>query len=301
MRFVLIACLLAAMAGVVGAWVLPVEFFQNWNVARAGADPYGRFEAAGQAEFLLWLARCGLSLTALALAMAVRQSDRFAAWCVAVLKGFRVATEFTTTVAGLPAASPWRSTALRSGVLVWLGLFAWHALDALAARGRDWPVYRLRSGDEVLPNISLRNRQVIRYLQQVVREDARILVCSDQSVFFLSYYLRPRRVFHFIHPDAEFAIPQPGESRPVYRLDELTAEQFAAVRPDYILEYYEGEGYVGSEQGLYRERLDEDPRWTAYWRQSEQTTGTPPFLVVLRSVGQSNTAGGARSAPGALP
>ena len=126
--------------------------------------------------------------------------------------------------------------------LAWGGLAMIHFVGAIDKRTRDWPVYRLNSGAQVLPNISDSNRMVIRYLSQVTPEDARILVLSDQKLFFLSYYLLPRRLYHPMHPEAEFVIPQPDQQRPLaaYRVSDLDDEYLSRINPDYVLEYFEG-------------------------------------------------------------
>jgi hypothetical protein len=262
--------LLAAGAGVLAgaAWVLPVEVFQAWNVGRAGADPYAQFEAAGQAEALTWLARGVFPLVAAALLVAWRYRDR----CETILRrtaaGFLDATAFDRVP--LTVLS-------RAFCLAWLALFVWHWGGSVLDRGRDWAYFRLNSGAEVLPNISFENRAVIRYLRDETPPDSRLLLLSDQSLFFVSYYLLPRRVFHKVHPEAEFVIPQAGQARPLaaYERQDLPPGEMDAVNPDYIVEYFEGRRYVD------RDRIGEDRDWIAHWRRSTGERGWPTYLVTL--------------------
>ncbi|MFV0444943.1 MAG: hypothetical protein ACK5Q5_15325 [Planctomycetaceae bacterium] len=276
MRFVMVLGLLAVLAATAGLWLLPIEFFQGENVGRAGPDPYAQFEAAGQAEFLVWTGRTLLPLLAITGACGILQGPSLEAFLRSAFRGWLSATTIDPAASHTDLAG-WRTLLLRAGGLLWIGLFSWHAVHGLLDRGRDWAYFRLNTGAQVLPNMSFENRAVIRYLQQATPEDAKILVCSDQSVFFLSYYLRPRQLFHVVHPDSEFVIPQAGQSRPLaaYRWDNLPLSEIEAIQPDYVLEYYEGPNYVD------RARLAEDLAWVRFWRQSQQQTGTPPYLVNL--------------------
>lgn len=267
-----------------GTWLFPVEVFQGWNVQQAGTDPYARFEAAGQAEALTWLARLLLPVAALVLLWSLGRWSVVTRATSAIVAGFSAATRIDDRAGG---TVPWRTWLWRGFIVAWFGLFVLHAAQGLADRGRDWAYYRFNSGADVLPNISLRNRAVIRYLQQVTPENARILACSDQSLFFLNYYLRPRRVFHFVHPDAEFVIPQPGQARPLpaYRFADLDPNDVASIAPDYVLEYFEGPDFVDPVRGADRDRIEEDPRWVDFWRQTSADPDGLRYLVSLRPFG----------------
>jgi hypothetical protein len=138
----------------------------------------------------------------------------------------------------------------------------------------------------VLPNMSESNRDVIRYLQSTTPEDARILVASDQTLFFLSYYLWPRQVFQRRHPESEFTVPQPDQARQLaaYRLSDLTSEDIASIDPDYVLEYFEGPEYVEPERVL------DDARWIAFVRQLHEDHGyVPPYNVRLQPIADAGS------------
>ena len=112
---------------------------------------------------------------------------------------------------------------------------------------------------------------------------ARILVVSDQTAYFLSYYLLPRQVFHKVHPDAERVIPQPDQQRQLaaYRLEDFSAEELRALDPDFVLEYFEGPAYVD------RERLLEDAQWITFVRRLRGDAAyVPPYNVALRPFGE---------------
>lgn len=266
--------LVAAAAAAAAVWLLPIDVLQAWNAQQAGSDPYAQFEAVGQAEALSWCARLALPLLTAALVVALFRWEHAAAWRSAVRESWR---QVTSVRAGDGAPSAWRTLAVRTLVVVWLLLFCAHLGGSFLQRGRDWAWFRWNSGPAVLPNISFENRAVIRYLQAATPERSRLLMCSDQSLFFVSYYLLPRRVFHKVHPDAEFTIPQPGQTRPLpaYRREELTREDWQSIRPDLVCEYFEGAQYVDPA------RLTEDGRWIEHWRRSSRETGRPPYLVVL--------------------
>ncbi|MCA9052223.1 MAG: hypothetical protein KDA75_00225 [Planctomycetaceae bacterium] len=292
---IILGCLLLVTLGAAaGVWLLPVEFFQNWNVGRvvgalrseAGpaaapvedAVAFAAYEAAGQAEFLTWLGRIVLpALACLAL--------------IGIVRGRQLATSMTEGwsgfLRGTRVGDGVRTAAIRIFVAAWMLLFGVHLAGGLLQRGRDWAYFQWRSGEDVLPNMSSENRLVIRYLQHATPPDARLLICSDQNLSFLSYYLRPRRVFHRVHPDAEFVIPQPGQSRPLaaYRLEDLTTEEMSNIGPDYIVEYFEGPDYVDAD------RRTEDQRWLSYWRSMTGSSGSPSYVVVLRPAAKGETAG----------
>lgn len=278
-----LAGVLVFAAGGAGLWLLPVEVFQRRAIERAPFNAYARWEAAGQTEFLVWVGRGGLPLLAAASLLILRRSAQAGAWLRAVGRDLAEIAAAEAPQHRRDAAPPavrlvgMRRWLLGSFTAAWLGLFFLHAWEGLKDRGRDWAYFRFRSGEEVLPNISFENRDVIRYLQSRTPENARLFAYSDQRLFFLSYYLRPRRLFLRLHPEAQFVIPQPGQQRPspAYRRGDLPPAVEQRVHPDYVLEYFEGPAYLDVS------RLGEDRAWVEFWRRSHGERGLPPFLVVL--------------------
>jgi hypothetical protein len=62
-----------------------------------------------------------------------------------------------------------------------------------------------------------------------------------------------------------------------YRLSDIEPEDLQRLRPDFVLEYFEGADYVE------RERSGEDRAWLAFQRQRRgDATYVPPYVVVLR-------------------
>lgn len=171
-----------------------------------------------------------------------------------------------------------RAGALRLFVTAWLGLAVYHAGLSIQRRLWEWPVYRLDAGEVILPNISDSNRDVIRYLEAATKPDSRIYIVSDQKLFFLSYYLLPRRLYHPTHPDSEFVIPQAHNQRQLaaYRLQELSPAQIARVKPDYVLQYFESPPYFQDED------LEQDSSWIQFQRSRRGRDWRPPFFVALR-------------------
>ena len=84
-----------------------------------------------------------------------------------------------------------RTGVVRLLVASWLALGIYQLGCSVNRRLWDWPVYQLKAGQTILPNISDTNREVIRYVAGETPPNARILVLSDQKLFFLSYYLLP--------------------------------------------------------------------------------------------------------------
>ncbi|REJ72815.1 MAG: hypothetical protein DWQ45_22585 [Planctomycetota bacterium] len=263
------------------AWMVSEPMAADWALARTGPDPYARFEASGAAIAGLWVARClapSLTVAAFLLLANIGRVERFANRAA---RGLRSATRVHSAVPSQAeiARRPLATWALRSLLLVWMLLAVFHTTAAARKRLLDWPVFRLRTGEQILPGMSPSNREVIRYLQHATPEDARILAVSDQKLFFLSYYLLPRTVFSPTHPESEFTIPQPNLQRQLtaYRLDDLNEDYIQSINPDYILEYFEGDAYVESE------RLLEDEDWVAFLRAKRGDPGlTPEYVVVLR-------------------
>jgi hypothetical protein len=274
MKFALLLLTLVCLAAAGVVWVLPVEYFELRAAANAIGDPG---EAAGQAVALVWLARVAAPLLAVASVAAVWHHAAFSHWTRQVIAQAADVTMCRPATATNGSRASARSWSVRLLILGWFGLACWHGGIAIADRTRDWPVYKLNSGDAVLPNISPENRLVIRYLTAATPDDARIVVFSDQKLFFLSYYLLPRQLYHRMHPDAEFVIPRAHGELPLraFRRDEITDDELAALEPDYVLEYFEGPEYVD------RKRLDDDRDWITFWRRSTQSPGLPEFTVVL--------------------
>ena len=265
------------------AWLIPPEVVQSWAAERANpADAYAQFEAHGMAEAGQWAARwMGLGLAGLGLIL-WRKRSRVAPWIEGAARGFwRVTAGTATTSSGEPVSPRLLlavSTLKRVAILAALVLSLGHWGLAIRQRFRDWPYYRLNDGDQVLPNISDSNREVIRYLQSATPEKCRILVVSDQKLFFLSYYLRPRTLYHRMHPTAEHLIPRANQARQLaaYRLDELPADVWEC-EPDYVLEYFEGSEYVDPA------RTTEDQDWLAFLRAySGDSSRVPQYVVRLR-------------------
>lgn len=281
----LVGVCLAAVATLV-VWLLPVEAIQGWRIGLEPGDPYAQFEAAGQAEALTWLARVMLPAATLLLVWSLWNFAGVSAALSRAAHGFARATDGRDPERSPTPTDALRTWGLRAFLVGWALLFLVQSVEGVLQRGRDWAYFRFRSGGEVLPNMSFENRDVIRYLRQATPETARILVASDQSVFFLSYYLLPRRVFHKVHPESEFVIPQPGQQRPLmaYRLSDLSPEEIASIGPDFVLEYYETPAYNDPARRL------EDAQWVAFWRSLHRSSEVPPYLVSLR-----------RAAPEAAP
>ncbi len=287
MRVLLLFMIVAGLAASAGVWLLPVEQFQQWAVSRAVEGrsdqdaAYAAFTAQGQAEALVWSARVGLPFVVLAAALSLKWLPRLRRTGSAAL------AELTTATA---CGGNLRTTLVRLFLLVWMALGGWHFTSGLIDRTEDWPYYRLRSGEEVLPNISFSNRAVIRYLQANTPPEARILVVTDQKPFFLAYYLYPRLILHVMHPESEFVIPLENQQRAMaaYTLDEIPEETLTELQPDYILEYFEGADFVEPE------RRSEDAGWVNFWQQTERSQGVPPYVVVLRPLAEIERSSGSR-------
>ncbi len=283
-----VACLAACGAGggllLSGlAWLFPLEVIQGWAVARVSpSDPYAQFEALGIAEAGQWAARwLGLAIAGMCFVL-WRQRSRVAPWIEGAGRGFWRVTDTTACASSSEPASPRLalvvSTLKRVAILSALVLSLGHWGGAIRQRFRDWPYYRLNDGDQVLPNISDSNLAVIRYLRTATPDHCRILVVSDQKLFFLSYYLRPRQLYHRMHPSAEHLIPRANQARQLaaYRLDDLPADAWDC-QPDYVLEYFEGEEYVDPA------RTTEDRDWLDFFRHSSgDPAAVPGYVVRLR-------------------
>lgn len=257
---------------VVGAaWILPIEVAQAWAVDRAPPDEFSRSEAFTATTATVWLVRCvaPIVLAGITVVWMRRRS--------AVPFLGRAWSEFWRVTA--PADSGVVvSTIFRMVVFTWMGMAVVHGGLSFQRRLWEWPVYRLHPGRLVLPNISQANRDVIRYIAATTPEGSRILVASDQKLYFLSYYLLPRRVYHVTHPDSEFVIAQADNQRQLaaYRFQDLSADEIDRVKPDYLLRYFEGATFVAGED-LYR-----DSRWIEHQRRRFGPDWNPVYLVELQ-------------------
>ena len=277
------------------SWLLPLEVVQAWAVNRAPADDFSRFEAFSASTAATWFVRWSSTGVGLALCMAYIR-HRIAVpfltqgltefWRLTNLDpaGMLVTTaptqiERDAVTANRPSWRGWmNSSVLRLFIVGWMLLALIQLGASLQRRLWDWPVYGLRSGNAVLPNISDSNREVIRYLQEVTPPGARILVLSDQKLFFLSYYLLPRRVYHPAHPDSEFVIAQPFNQRPMaaYRWEEIDQQRIDHLNPDFILEYFEGASFLAGSD------LNQDSNWLAFQKRRRGPDWRPQYLVSLR-------------------
>lgn len=267
---------LTALTGLLSGglmWFLPIDVVQNWAYERAPDSDFHRFEALGHAEFLCWLFRIVGPLQLIASVFVWRDLSRWAGFVGDAWNGLLAVTRMG---ADSSIGSRWRTAIVRVFLVAWSLLTIGHFAEALQQRMRDWPYYRFRSGAQVLPNISDSNRDVIRYLKQATPKESRILIVSDQSLFFLSYYLLPRRVYHKVHPESEYVIPLAHQQRRMmaFRLSELDATEIRDLRPDYVLEYFEHPDFVDND------RLMEDRAWLSFLRQDYQNPQYVPSAMV---------------------
>lgn len=275
LRRLFVGLLFAGAVLTVAAWVVSPEMAENWAFGR-----YGTAESLLDARALLWLMRLGAPVVAAACWLALSRWPRTETWLRTVGHEFTAVTQISDSGGRLQRA---RRRLMRAAVAAWLLLAVVHWADGARRVVREWPVYGWRTGAQVLPNMSESNRDVIRYLQSATPENARILVASDQTLYFLSYYLWPRQVFQRRHPDSEFIVPQPGQARQLaaYRLGDLTKADFDSIDPDYVLEYFEGPEYVEPD------RLLDDSRWIAFVREQRGDRAyVPPYNVRLRPIAE---------------
>ena len=266
-------------------WIVPIEVFQQWAFDRAGQGPFERFEAVGAAEFTGWLCRITFLVVTIVSLRIWWDVDRYAADAVSMVAGLVTLTRTGATSSNPPSrhfVDRARTFGCRGLLIAWSLLFVSHFWSGLRERIHDWPYFRFNSGDIVLPNISESNRAVIRYLRDATPANARILVASDQKLFFLSYYLRPRVLLHRMHPDSEHVIPLKDQERKLnaYRLEELSPNDLLQMPHDYTLEYFEHPDFVD------QSRLLEDPAWISFMRRREKNPSLiPSYMVRLRRVG----------------
>ena len=253
------------------AWILPVEVAQSWAVERVARDAFLQYEASSAMTANVWFVRCAASVVATVMTLVWWQRRRAVPFLV------RVLTEFWTATAP-PTAGAATTTVCRLMIVAWMALAVVHLGLSVQRRLWEWPVYALQSGRTILPNISDSNREVIRYVAAMTPAGSRIFVVSDQKLFFLSYYLLPRRMYHATHPDSEFVIPQPHNQTQLvaYRLEELDPVRIERLRPDYILEYFESAPHLKGAD------LYQDQNWLNHLRRRHGPTRRPDYLVALR-------------------
>ncbi|QDT89215.1 hypothetical protein [Gimesia algae] len=268
-RLILILLLLISVPGMAYVWLMPVEYFQTWMIERANPDQYSQFAAHEQGQAMTVLLRILFPLLVILTTAGFIFYHRVVA----------LADHSWQTLKQLTSLQqPGRTYLFRVLLISWFILGLVHFAGGVSQRIEDWPWYHFRPGSDMMANISDSNRDVIRFAKQATEEDARILVLSDQKLFFLSYYLLPRKLFHPLHPESEFVIPKEFQQRQLkaYRLSELDTDYLNKIAPDYILEYYEGGDY------LEKERLMEDPHWLAFMQSQYGPDYEPSFNVRLR-------------------
>jgi hypothetical protein len=267
---------LTSLAAVVGwSWVMPIEYFQDLAFQASVQDPYRQFEAIGRSEAACWLVRLLGPIGVLAILLVLQKRVLVGHFLHQV-----VAEAIEATTSGESAIVPKRvaSIILRAALCSWFLFAGWQWAGAIDHRLTDWPYYRFRSGSEVLPNISDANRHVIRYVRASTPPESRIFVVSDQKLFFLSYYLLPRRIYHKTHPESEFVIPLAHQERKLaaYRLEDLDASWISEGRFDYVLEYFE------YPDAAFKDRVLDDAEWIRFFREATANTQlAPPYYVRL--------------------
>ena len=285
--FAHVATLIAFLVSAVAAgfvWLVPIEVFEQWAFDRAGQGTFDKFEAVGEADFFVWMWRIVAPVIAILIGLVWSNLAGWKGFAESLWTGLISVTRFgSNTTRPHLLVDRIRTAFCRGLLLAWGLVFIGHSLHGIGLRAHDWPYFKFNSGDVVLPNISESNRAVIRYLQEATPATARILVASDQKLFFLSYYLRPRTLLHRMHPESEHVIPLKDKLRKLaaYRLDELTAENLAEMPHDYTLEYFEHPDLVDPSLVL------RDPAWVAFIRKRERNPSlTPSYFVRLRKAGE---------------
>ena len=273
-RFRILLMLLAVSTAVGSAatWLLPREVMESWIQQQADESDFAQYAAREQARALWFVLRILLPLLGILSAIAVWKCEKLARFATDVLSSLKSSTLQTTG-----AAKSLRTWTFRCMLFAWFSMAAFHYAHSNWVRIRDWPWYHLNDGPQILPNISDSNRDVIRFLKETTPEDSRILVLSDQKLFFFSYYLLPRQLFHPVHPDSEFVIPAPNQQRQLtaYQRSDLDEDDIERLAPDYILEYFEGSRYVEPDRAL------EDADWIAYQQVGYGPAYVPEFNVRL--------------------
>ncbi len=271
---ILMLLVATSVAATFFVWVMPIEAVQSWMMQRADANSYAYYAASEQAEAMWVSARILFPVLSLFLIAAVYFSDAVSQFLIESIALFFEQTSINRKGKSDSA----RTILFRLFLISWFSLGLFHFAAGLWKRVEDWPWYHFSTGAEIMPNISDSNRDVIRYLKETTEEDSRILILSDQKLFFLSYYLLPRRLFHVIHPESEFVIPKANQQRQLtaYRFDELDAKTVSKISPDYILEYFEGARY------LENDKLRVDPFWIQFQQRRYGPNFEPTYNVRLR-------------------
>ncbi len=281
-HFVVLAGVVAGIIVSAVAWMLPVELAMDLAVTETTWSTLAEFERAGRAEAVWILCRAAGPLLLIGSLVARRRGrlvhttrELIEGWCETTTVREPKEASITNTVAG---QRRWQTTLVRVCVLAWVGLAVLHAGACLWRRIEDWPVYRLNSGHTVLPNISQQNRDIIHYLRSVTPPDSRLFVISDQKLYFVSYYVLPRRVYHLTHPDAEFRIPAGYGARTISTLleDGLPDGYLETLNPDYVVEYLESSSYMDPD------RMHDDASWIAFQRARYGPGFQPTYQVSVR-------------------
>lgn len=272
----LILLAIVSIPGLVFLWLMPIEFFQTWSIERANPDQYSQFAAQERAFAAVVFLRILLPVIAILTIMGFY----FYARLVIFVTHCGSAISALTLIKNNEKRDTTRTYLLRILLISWFSLGLFHYAEGVGRRLEDWPWYHFLSGPANMPNISESNREVIRFLKEATPEDSRILVLSDQKLFFLSYYLLPRKLFHPLHPESEFVLPKEFQQRQLkaYRRSDLDEDYIARISPDYILEYYEGSDY------LEKERFMEDLQWIQFQQSQLGPHFQPSYNVRLRKV-----------------
>ena len=174
-------CTAISLAG----WIIPVEVVQNRAVERVpDTDVYVRFEVFGRIEAIWWLFAYAGPLLSVASIRSWMKRDRIVEGVRQSIAEVRAMLVDAAPKSWMGSLTGWIKCVLFGAAFV---LAVSHLFGGAWDRIKDWPYYRLDDGNEVLPNISESNREVIRYLRTATPEDSRIFVASDQKLFFLSY------------------------------------------------------------------------------------------------------------------
>lgn len=277
--FCLSICCLLGVCLTAAVWLIPVDVVKVRAYDAAPPDPFAQFEAVGRAEALLWFFRVVAVLGTIAVAYAYYRRIETARFVAGLIDDVVIVVDLKRD-SGTHTLQRRAVLIIRCfAIIAILTLACVHQVHGINQRANDWAYYQLNDGDEILPNISDSNRAVIRYLRAATPDDSRIFVVSDQKLFFLSYYLLPRRIVHRMHPSAEHLIPRKNQERQLaaYRLSEIPDDLLAEQQPDFVLEYFEGSAYVQPERAL------EDAVFVDFIRRLQQDANyVPPYTVVLR-------------------
>ncbi len=255
------------------AWYTPLEVRKQAAAERVTGGPDDLAAANAFTEALWGSVRWAAPLAVIVALVALFQLHRLAPFLSSAGRGFQAATSASEK----PRDSR-QTWLIRGFVAAWLIIAMSQFGESVVQRMRDWQSYGLHAGQTSLPNLSDTNYLVIRYLEEATPPDAKILVLSDQKLFFLSYYLLPRRLYHPMHPESEFVIPLAQGKRQLaaYTRADLPPQYLDELQPDYVLEYFEGDAFVDPA------RVREDPEWLKFLGRGQITTKRPKIQVILR-------------------